>query len=42
VSFRSTHDARSELTYTVVSNTTGGAWPIVRYLVESNILALAR
>ncbi len=42
VSFRSAHDARSELTYTVVSNTTGGAWPIVRYLVESNILALAR
>jgi CubicO group peptidase (beta-lactamase class C family) len=42
VSFRSTHDARSELTYTVVSNTTGGAWPIVRYLFESNILALAR
>jgi CubicO group peptidase (beta-lactamase class C family) len=42
VSFRSTHDAGSELTYTVVSNTTGGAWPIVRYLIESNILALPR
>jgi CubicO group peptidase (beta-lactamase class C family) len=42
VSFRSTHDARSELTYTVLSNTTGGAWPVVRYLIESNILALAR
>jgi CubicO group peptidase (beta-lactamase class C family) len=34
VSFRSRHDARSGLIYTVVSNTTGGAWPIVRYLAE--------
>jgi CubicO group peptidase (beta-lactamase class C family) len=32
VSFRSTHDPRSELTFTVVSNTTEGAWPMARYL----------
>ena len=32
VSFYSTHDARSDLTYTVISNTTDGAWPIARYL----------
>jgi CubicO group peptidase (beta-lactamase class C family) len=35
VSFRSTHNPRSELTHTVVSNTTDGAWPIVRFLTES-------
>lgn len=34
VSFRSVHDARSELTHTVVSNTTDGAWPVARYLAE--------
>ena len=34
VSFRSSHEARSGLTYTVVSNTTDGAWPIVRQLAE--------
>lgn len=34
VSFRSRHDDRSGLTYTVVSNTTDGAWPIVRHLAE--------
>jgi CubicO group peptidase (beta-lactamase class C family) len=34
VSFRSSHDPRSGRTFTVVSNTTGGAWPIVRYLKE--------
>jgi CubicO group peptidase (beta-lactamase class C family) len=34
VSFRSTHEARSGLTYTVVSNTTDGAWPIARHLAE--------
>ena len=34
VSFRSTHDPRTELTFTVVSNTTDGAWPIARFLVE--------
>jgi hypothetical protein len=32
VSFYSTHDARSDLTYTIISNTTDGAWPIARYL----------
>jgi CubicO group peptidase (beta-lactamase class C family) len=34
VSFRSTHDPRSDLTFTVVSNTTDGAWPVVRFLIE--------
>jgi CubicO group peptidase (beta-lactamase class C family) len=34
VSFRSVHDPRSESTYTVVSNTTDGAWPIARLFVE--------
>ncbi len=34
VSFRSTHDPRTDLTFTVVSNTTDGAWPIVRFLAE--------
>ena len=34
VSFRSTHHPRSGLTHTVISNTTDGAWPIVRYLGE--------
>ena len=34
VSFRTTHDPRSDLTYTVLSNTTDGAWPIVRFLNE--------
>ena len=34
VSFRSTHDPRSDLTWTVVSNTTDGAWPVARYLRE--------
>jgi hypothetical protein len=34
VSFRSTYDPRSELGFTVVSNTTDGAWPIVRHLAE--------
>ena len=32
VSFRSVHDPRSGLTYTVISNTSDGAWPIMRYL----------
>lgn len=32
VSFRTTHDPRNGLTYTVISNTTRGAWPIVRFL----------
>jgi CubicO group peptidase (beta-lactamase class C family) len=34
VSFRSTHDPRALRTYTVVSNTTDGAWPVVRFLIE--------
>jgi CubicO group peptidase (beta-lactamase class C family) len=33
-SFRSVHDPRSELTYTVISNTTDGAWPLARLLDE--------
>ena len=32
VSFRSVHDPRTRLTLTVISNTSEGAWPIVRYL----------
>ena len=31
-SFRSVHDPRSSLTYTVISNTSEGAWPIGRHL----------
>jgi CubicO group peptidase (beta-lactamase class C family) len=34
VSFRSAHDPRSGRTWTVVSNTTDGAWPIVRLLMD--------
>jgi CubicO group peptidase (beta-lactamase class C family) len=34
VSFRSAHDPRSALTYTVISNSTRGAWPLVRRLHE--------
>ena len=34
VSFRSLHDPRSNLTHTVISNTTDGAWPITRLLSE--------
>lgn len=34
VSFRSTHDPRTALTFTVVSNTSDGAWPVVRLLKE--------
>jgi CubicO group peptidase (beta-lactamase class C family) len=32
VSFRSVHDPRSDLTHTVLSNTTDGAWPLARLL----------
>ena len=32
VSFRSVHDPRASLTYTVISNTTDGAWPLARHL----------
>jgi CubicO group peptidase (beta-lactamase class C family) len=34
VSFRSAHDPRADLTYTVVSNTTDGAWPVARFLTD--------
>ena len=34
VSFRSVHDPESDGTYTVISNTTDGAWPIARFLDE--------
>ncbi len=34
VSFRSVHDPHSDVTHTVISNTTGGAWPITRFLTE--------
>ncbi len=34
VSFRSVHDRRTDLTATVLSNTTDGAWPIARLLRE--------
>ena len=34
VSFRTLHDPAAQLTYTVLSNTTAGAWPMVRYLDE--------
>jgi hypothetical protein len=34
VSFWSMRDPRADLTATVVSNTTGGAWPIARHLRE--------
>ena len=32
VSFRSAHDPRRRVTHTVISNTSGGAWPITRLL----------
>ncbi len=34
VSFRTLHDPAAQLTYTVLSNTTAGAWPMVRTLDE--------
>jgi CubicO group peptidase (beta-lactamase class C family) len=34
VSFRSTHDPRSNVTHTVISNSSDGAWPITRRLEE--------
>jgi hypothetical protein len=34
VSFRSVHDPKSEVTHTVVSNSSDGAWPITRRLDE--------
>jgi CubicO group peptidase (beta-lactamase class C family) len=35
VSFRSAYDPASELLYTVISNTSDGAWPVVKVLDES-------
>jgi CubicO group peptidase (beta-lactamase class C family) len=34
VSFRSAHDPEQNITSTVISNTTSGAWPIARLLVD--------
>lgn len=34
VSFHTAHDPHAKLTYTVISNTSDGAWPIARYLAE--------
>jgi CubicO group peptidase (beta-lactamase class C family) len=34
VSFRTVHDAQSDVTHTVISNTTDGAWPLARLLIE--------
>jgi CubicO group peptidase (beta-lactamase class C family) len=34
VSFRTVHDPRREITHTVVSNTSDGAWPLARLLAE--------
>ncbi|MEX2612765.1 MAG: serine hydrolase domain-containing protein, partial [Gaiellaceae bacterium] len=34
VSFRSVHDPRADITHTVISNSSDGAWPITRYLVD--------
>jgi hypothetical protein len=35
VSFRSEHDQATNTTWTVVSNTTEGAWPLARHLASS-------
>jgi CubicO group peptidase (beta-lactamase class C family) len=35
VSFRSVHDPVSDLTHTVISNTTDGAWPVTRFLADA-------
>lgn len=34
VSLHSAHDRRSDVTHTVISNTTDGAWPVARLLSE--------
>jgi hypothetical protein len=34
VSCRTVYDRPSGLTYAVISNTSSGAWPLVRYLEE--------
>ncbi|MEU6375181.1 serine hydrolase domain-containing protein [Streptomyces sp. NPDC046909] len=35
VSFRSVHDPRADLTHTVLSNTSDGAWQLTRYLEQN-------
>ena len=35
VSFQTLHDPATQLTYTVLANTTAGAWPITRHLRDS-------
>ena len=35
VSFRTVHDPDTRLTYTVISNTSEGAWPIARAIAEN-------
>jgi CubicO group peptidase (beta-lactamase class C family) len=42
VSFRSVHDPGPDLTHTVVSNTTDGAWPVARLLAERVGVATGR
>ena len=34
VSFRTVHDPEADVTHTVVSNTSDGAWPVTRFLGE--------
>ena len=34
VSFHTVHDPGAQVTHTVISNTTDGAWPICRFLDE--------
>jgi hypothetical protein len=34
ISFSSTHNPRTDLTMTVMANTSSGAWPIARLLAE--------
>jgi hypothetical protein len=34
VSFRSVHDSKSNVTHTVISNSSDGAWPITKRLDE--------
>lgn len=35
VSFRSVHDAQRQLTYTVIANSSHGAWPLARLLARA-------
>ena len=34
VSLRTVHDPRADVTQTVISNTSDGAWPLARFLEE--------